>query len=156
MFYIGKRAHWILKWDLFWFHCNFLSYQRFNFSLNGKELQYSFRSTPEQSHKSQILLYFSFVYSGSILLSRLHKTSSGFCSPRGFLNMGTHALVVLKVWFLRLVASASPGNMLGMQVPRPPLDLLNQKLWRWCLGSPPVDSDAHFEHHGLVNVKGSR
>lgn len=51
--------------------------------------------TPKQSHESQILLYFSFVYSGNILLSRLPETSSGLYSLRGFLK-------VLKVWFLRL------------------------------------------------------
>lgn len=54
------------------------------------------------------------------------------------------------------LTSLLPGNLLGMQVPRPLLDLLNQKLWGWGPVGPPVDSDAHFEHHGLVNVKGSR
>ena len=50
--------------------------------------------------------------------------------------------VVLEV-FLRPVASASPVNLLGMQILRPPLDPLNQSLWGWGLANPPDDSAAN-------------
>ena len=51
-------------------------------------------------------------------------------------------------------ASASPGNLSAMHIPRPIPNLPNQKLWRWnpeicILMSLQGDSDAHkFEHSG--------
>lgn len=56
------------------------------------------------------------------------------------------------------VASASPGNLIEMQILI--LNLLNQKLWRWgpencVLISPPYDSDAglNLRTSGLVEVE---
>lgn len=79
-----------------------------------------------------------------MLSYRLSETSCGFYNFRGVLKVDTclSIVVALKV-FLRPVASASPVNLLGMQILRPSLDPLNQSLWGWGLTNPPDDSAAN-------------
>lgn len=143
MLYIEGKINWILKWGLSQLLLWFWVIKVLTSLCVANNYSIHLEIAPRQSHESEILLYFSLVYSGNVFSSGSSKTSSGLCHFRGVLKVDTLlSTVALKV-FLGPIASASPGNWPGMLIPRPPLHPLSPHLWGWGPAHPPNDSAAH-------------